>query len=94
MTTEETINDGLGEILIAKLENTVLVSLVLIVSCLHTIIESVDSISRDGPDTPIYIIHYKKTKYYIIEQCHVTQCIIELGQSNSKLGVANMSSLP
>ena len=22
-----------------------------------TIIESVDSISRDGPDTPIYIIH-------------------------------------
>ena len=24
------------------------------------IIESVDSISRDGPDTPIYIIHYKK----------------------------------
>ena len=26
------------------------------------IIESVDSISRDGPDTPIYIIHYKKPK--------------------------------
>ena len=25
-----------------------------------SIIESVDSISRDGPDTPIYIIHYKK----------------------------------
>ena len=25
-----------------------------------TIIESVDSISRDGLDTPIYIIHYKK----------------------------------
>ena len=24
------------------------------------IIELVDSISRDGPDTPIYIIHYKK----------------------------------
>ena len=24
------------------------------------IIESIDSISRDGPDTPIYIIHYKK----------------------------------
>ena len=24
------------------------------------IIESVDSISRDGPDTPIYTIHYKK----------------------------------
>ena len=23
-------------------------------------IELVDSISRDGPDTPIYIIHYKK----------------------------------
>ena len=28
---------------------------------IHTvIIESVDSISRDGPDTPINIIHYKK----------------------------------
>ena len=26
------------------------------------IIESVDSISRDGPDTPIYVIHYKKLK--------------------------------
>ena len=26
----------------------------------NIIIESVDSISRDGPDTPIYIIHYKK----------------------------------
>ena len=26
------------------------------------IIESVDSISRDGPDTPIYVIHYKKPK--------------------------------
>ena len=26
----------------------------------YSIIESVDSISRDGPDTPIYIIHYKK----------------------------------
>ena len=26
------------------------------------IIESVDSISRDGPDTPIYIIHYKSLK--------------------------------
>ena len=25
-----------------------------------SIIELVDSISRDGPDTPIYIIHYKK----------------------------------
>ena len=24
------------------------------------IIESVDSISRDGPDTPIYVIHCKK----------------------------------
>ena len=24
------------------------------------IIESVDSISRDGPDTPLYVIHYKK----------------------------------
>ena len=24
------------------------------------IIESVDSISRDGPDTPTYVIHYKK----------------------------------
>ena len=28
----------------------------------HKIIESVDSISRDGPDTPIYVIHYKKPK--------------------------------
>ena len=26
------------------------------------IIESVDSISRDGPDTPIYVIQYKKLK--------------------------------
>ena len=26
------------------------------------IIESVDSISRDGLDTPIYVIHYKKPK--------------------------------
>ena len=25
-----------------------------------SIIESVDSISRDGPDTPIYVIHYKR----------------------------------
>ena len=24
-----------------------------------SIIESVDSISRDGPDTPIYVMHYK-----------------------------------
>ena len=32
------------------------------------IIKSVDSISRDGPDTPIYIIHYKepKSSVYII----------------------------
>ena len=29
---------------------------------LFNIIESVDSISRDGPDTPIYIIHCKKPK--------------------------------
>ena len=26
----------------------------------NIIIESVDSISRDGPDTPIYVIQYKK----------------------------------
>ena len=26
------------------------------------IIESVDSISRDGPDTPVYVIHYKMTQ--------------------------------
>ena len=26
------------------------------------IIESVDSISRDGPDTSIYVIHYKSPK--------------------------------
>ena len=37
--------------------------------CIHiardtqrSIIESVDSISRDGPDTSIYVIHYKKSK--------------------------------
>ena len=27
---------------------------------IHCIIELVDSISRDGPDTPIFVIHYKK----------------------------------
>ena len=26
------------------------------------IIESVDSINRDDPDTPIYVIHYKNLK--------------------------------
>ena len=43
------------------------VTVVFIMDLPHTrarlyllIIESVDSISRDGPDTPIYIIHYKK----------------------------------
>ena len=30
---------------------------------LSSIIESVDSISKDGPDTPIYVIHYKELKY-------------------------------
>ena len=32
--------------------------------CMHyvCIIESVDSISRDGPDTPISVIHYKMPK--------------------------------
>ena len=31
--------------------------------CYHKlIIESVDSISRDGPDAPIYVIHYKSLK--------------------------------
>ena len=29
-------------------------------TAMHNIIESVDSISRDGPDTPIYVIRYKK----------------------------------
>ena len=29
------------------------------------IIESVDTISRDGPDTPIYVIHYKEPNYFI-----------------------------
>ena len=29
------------------------------------IIESVDSISRDGLDTPIYVIHYEKPNYFI-----------------------------
>ena len=35
---------------------------VMLYDCLLIIIiiESVDSISRDGPDTPTYIIHYKK----------------------------------
>ena len=28
----------------------------------HLIIESVDSISRDGPDTPIYVIQHKNLK--------------------------------
>ena len=28
----------------------------------YIIIESVDSISRDGTDTPIYVIHYKSQK--------------------------------
>ena len=33
---------------------------VISISC-DIIIESVDFISRDGPDTPIYVIHYKIT---------------------------------
>ena len=32
----------------------------IFIELMYIIIESVDSISRDGPDTPIYIIHYKK----------------------------------
>ena len=37
--------------------------------CLRTshlliIIELVDSISRDGPDMPIYVIHYKMPKIW------------------------------
>ena len=32
------------------------------VSSFAYIIESVDSISRDGPDTPIYVIHYKSLR--------------------------------
>ena len=35
-------------------------TLKIIIIIMLLIIESVDSISRDGPDTPIYIIHYKK----------------------------------
>ena len=31
-----------------------------VTTCIFIIRESVDSISRDGPDMPIYIIHYKK----------------------------------
>ena len=46
-----------------------------IILCMHyvCIIESVDSISRDGPDIPICIIHYKmpkhspKTKFKVIK---------------------------
>ena len=34
-----------------------LISIVTII-----IIESVDSVSRDGPDTPIYVIHNKSPK--------------------------------
>ena len=30
------------------------------------IIESVDSISRDGPDTPIYVVHYKSSKNSVL----------------------------
>ena len=30
------------------------------IDVIYFVIESVDSISRDGPDTLIYIIHYKK----------------------------------
>ena len=37
-----------------------MISKVMHIIDLHNIIESVDSISRDGPDTPIYIILYKK----------------------------------
>ena len=33
-----------------------------IVIYLGSIIESVDSISWDGTDTPIYVIHYKKSE--------------------------------
>ena len=35
------------------------------VKSIIVIIESVDSISRDGPDTPIYVIQYKNPKYSI-----------------------------
>ena len=31
----------------------------------YSIIELVDSISRDGPDTPIYVIQNKKPKYSV-----------------------------
>ena len=34
------------------------------------VIESVDSISRDGPDTPIYVIHYKRPKISAHSQFH------------------------
>ena len=36
------------------------IKLIISIVAINSIIESVDSISRDGPDTPIYIIHYKK----------------------------------
>ena len=36
--------------------------IVCIQLCCQKHIESVDSISRDGPDTPIYVIHYIKPK--------------------------------
>ena len=35
------------------------------------IIELVDSISRDGPDTPIYVIHHKRPKTSAHTQFHI-----------------------
>ena len=38
-----------------------MVQSVIFHACLGIIIESVDSTSRDGLDTPIYVIHYRMT---------------------------------
>ena len=59
---------GYNNIIIINYSYSNLLSLLIIllksatrIMCVSIIIiESVDSISRDGPDTPIYIIHYKK----------------------------------
>jgi hypothetical protein len=40
-----------------------------------TIIELVDSISRDGPNTPIYVIHYKHPNISgQVTLCEISNC--------------------
>ena len=45
------------------------VVVVAMITYLVTIMESVDSISRDGPDTPIYVIHNKNLSPTIVLRC-------------------------